>query len=133
MPTYPYSKNIFAWVWGLGFIQWLASYTIKPTRVSSSPIGCPIHPALCYISAKCFVNYDSFSPLCVVPAKFRERKKVGCNSAIRVVKRLYFFQRPGSRVSSIQLLLMFSPLSQHKKRSLIISIIILLNILLNWK
>ena len=31
--------------------------TSKPTRVSSSLIGCPIHSALCHIEAKSFVNY----------------------------------------------------------------------------
>ena len=34
-----------------------AVWTSKPTRVSSSLIGCPIHLALCYIEAKSFVNY----------------------------------------------------------------------------
>ena len=31
--------------------------TSKPTRVSLSLIGCPIHSALCHIEAKSFVNY----------------------------------------------------------------------------
>ena len=32
--------------------------TSKPTRVSSSLIGCPIQSALCHIEAKNFVNYS---------------------------------------------------------------------------
>ena len=35
----------------------VASLTSKPTRVSSSLIGYPIHLALCHIEAKSFVNY----------------------------------------------------------------------------
>ena len=44
-------------------VQWLATLTSKPTRVSSSLIGCPIHSALCHIEAKNFVNYNSISSM----------------------------------------------------------------------
>ena len=42
-----------------------ASLTNKPTRVSSSLIGYPIHSALCHIEAKSFVNYYRDNGQCV--------------------------------------------------------------------
>ena len=35
--------------WAPRVVQWLASYTSKPSRVSSSLTGCPTHIALCLI------------------------------------------------------------------------------------
>ena len=45
------------YIWAPLVVYQLASWTRKPTRVSSSLIGCPIHLALCHIEAKSFVNY----------------------------------------------------------------------------